>query len=125
MLLKCVCVCVCGVCAYNTAKTTCPTDPGIHNGVLLGHTDAIWGLSVHPKSGLLLSCAADGSCRLWNHTITSPQLKLIEAESGLVHSAALYCIYSSVCVGGCVFGGVFLCLCICVGKLVYMCVCTS
>lgn len=57
-------------------------DPEIHRGVLQGHTDAIWDLAVHPKSGLLLSCAADGTCRLWNHTLTSPQLKLFQAESG-------------------------------------------
>ena len=58
------------------------SDPEEHRGVLQGHSDAVWDLAVHPKSGLLLSCGADGSVRLWNHTLTSPQVKLFETEPG-------------------------------------------
>ncbi len=57
-------------------------DPSVHQGVLQGHSDAIWDLAIHPTTGLLLSCAADGTCRLWNHQLTSPQIKLFQAESG-------------------------------------------
>ena len=49
-------------------------------GELKGHTDAIWDLAIHPTSGVLLSCASDGTCRLWNHKATNPQLKLYQAE---------------------------------------------
>ena len=62
-------------------------DPEEHQGVLQGHSDAIWDLAVHHKSGLLLSCSADGSVRLWNHTLTSPQVKQFDAEPGI-----MYCI---------------------------------
>lgn len=55
-------------------------DPEEHRGVLQGHSDAIWDMAVHPKTGLILSCSADGTVRLWNHTLTSPQVKLFEAE---------------------------------------------
>lgn len=57
-----------------------PTDPQLNMGELKGHTDAIWDLAVHPTSGFLLSCASDGSCRLWNHQLTNPQIKLYQAE---------------------------------------------
>ena len=57
-------------------------DPEVHRGVLQGHTDAIWGLAVH-SNGLLLSCGADGTCRLWNHQLTSPQVKLFRPEQGV------------------------------------------
>ena len=33
---------------------------------LLGHTDAVWGLSLHSQKPHLLSCSADGTVRLWN-----------------------------------------------------------
>ena len=55
-------------------------DPEIHQGVLTGHRDAVWDLSVHPTTGLLLSCAADGSCRLWNHTQSSPLVREFVSE---------------------------------------------
>lgn len=55
-------------------------DPDIHQGVLSGHTDAVWGLVVHSSTGLVLSCAADGSCRLWDHHQTSPQIKEFRVE---------------------------------------------
>ena len=55
-------------------------DPQLSMGELKGHTDAIWDLAVHPTSGLLLSCASDGTCRLWNHQLTNPQIKLYQVE---------------------------------------------
>ena len=57
-----------------------PVDPQLNMGELKGHTDAIWDLAIHPTSGLLLSCASDGTCRLWNHQATNPHLKLYQAE---------------------------------------------
>ena len=32
----------------------------------MGHTDAVWGLSLHSQKLHLLSCSADGTVRLWN-----------------------------------------------------------
>ena len=55
-------------------------DPDIHQGVLQGHTDVVWDLAVHPTTGFVLSCGADGSCRLWNHHQTSPQIREFRTE---------------------------------------------
>ncbi|KAJ1822325.1 1,2-dihydroxy-3-keto-5-methylthiopentene dioxygenase [Coemansia sp. RSA 2599] len=33
---------------------------------LVGHTDAVWDLSLSARAGLLASVGADGSCRLWS-----------------------------------------------------------
>ena len=82
--------------SHLSTHTHTHTDPEIHRGVLQGHTDAIWDLAVHAKTGLLLSCAADGTCRLWNHTLTSPQIKLFQAEPGMhthvLYTAAVCCV---------------------------------
>ena len=55
-------------------------DPDLHQGVLIGHTDAVWELVVHSSTGLVLSAAADGTCRLWDHHQTSPQVMEFRAE---------------------------------------------
>ncbi|XP_028398527.1 striatin-like isoform X2 [Dendronephthya gigantea] len=40
--------------------------------VLTGHTNAVWDLAVHNQQNYLLSCSADGTCRIWNPTIKTP-----------------------------------------------------
>ncbi|GFW68341.1 hypothetical protein TNCV_2263301 [Trichonephila clavipes] len=46
-------------------------DPSVLTTTLKGHTDAVWGLSIHSSKLQLLSCSADGTVRLW-----SPQCKV-------------------------------------------------
>ncbi|XP_031436357.1 striatin-3 [Clupea harengus] len=41
-------------------------DPSVLAGSLLGHTDAVWGLTYSGIKNRLLSCSADGTVRLWN-----------------------------------------------------------
>ena len=59
-----------------------PVDPTVHKGVLVGHTDSVWELVVHPKSATLLSCSADGTCRLWNKDSSNPLISTIAADAG-------------------------------------------
>lgn len=55
-------------------------EPGVLSGTLWGHTDAVWGLSMHATKLQLLSCSGDGTVRLWSphskvpllHTYTAP-----------------------------------------------------
>lgn len=61
----------------------CILDPDIHQGVLTAHRDAVWDLVVHPTTGRLLSCAADGTCRLWDHTQSTPMLQEFVAEQSM------------------------------------------
>lgn len=56
------------------------SDPDLHQGVLTGHSDTVWGLAVHNTTGLLLSCGGDGTCRLWDHHQTSPQVQCFQTE---------------------------------------------
>ncbi|XP_015919059.1 striatin-3 isoform X2 [Parasteatoda tepidariorum] len=46
-------------------------DSSVLTATLKGHTDAVWGLSIHSSKMQLLSCSADGTVRLW-----SPQSKV-------------------------------------------------
>ncbi|GIY46106.1 hypothetical protein CDAR_293061 [Caerostris darwini] len=46
-------------------------DPSVLTNTLKGHTDAVWGLSIHSSKLQLLSCSSDGTVRLW-----SPQCKV-------------------------------------------------
>lgn len=55
-------------------------EPGVLSGTLWGHTDAVWGLSMHATKMQLLSCSGDGTVRLWSphskvpllHTYSAP-----------------------------------------------------
>lgn len=50
----------------------------------MGHTDAVWGLSLHSQKLHLLSSSADGSVRLWNPQSKSPLLSVFTSESGSI-----------------------------------------
>lgn len=50
------------------------TEPGVLNYKLEGHTDAIWGLSLHAQKLQLLSCSADGTVKLWSPVKQKPLL---------------------------------------------------
>lgn len=61
------------------------TDPSVLSNTLLGHTDAIWGLSLHSQKLHLLSCSSDGTVRLWNPSSTkTPLLSTFTSENGIV-----------------------------------------
>ncbi|KAL1462970.1 hypothetical protein WDU94_014767 [Cyamophila willieti] len=56
-------------------------DPGVHSGCLEGHTDAVWGLTIHSQCLQLLSCSADGTVKLWSPTQQNrPLLKSYSSE---------------------------------------------
>ncbi|XP_013780584.1 striatin-3-like [Limulus polyphemus] len=54
---------------------------GVLNTELRGHTDAVWDLAVHTATTQLLSCAADGSVKLWSPHSKSPLLNTYTPEN--------------------------------------------
>ncbi|XP_076311641.1 connector of kinase to AP-1 isoform X3 [Tachypleus tridentatus] len=56
-------------------------DHGVLNTELKGHTDAVWDLAVHTATTQLLSCAADGSVKLWSPHSKSPLLNTYTPEN--------------------------------------------
>ena len=52
--------------------------------MLTGHTNAVWDLAVHNQQNYLLSCSADGSCRIWNPTIKMSLINTYPATKGKV-----------------------------------------
>ncbi|XP_014666463.1 PREDICTED: striatin-3-like isoform X3 [Priapulus caudatus] len=59
-------------------------DPSVLAATLTGHTGAVWGLSVHSSNNRLLSCASDGTVRLWQPYTKEPLLKTFTSENGLI-----------------------------------------
>ena len=57
-------------------------DPGVLTGSMEGHTDAVWGLSIHSQRLQLLSCSADGTVKLWSPTSKVPLLSTYVSEQG-------------------------------------------
>nr|XP_022330321.1 striatin-3-like isoform X8 [Crassostrea virginica] len=55
-------------------------DQNVLNCTLEGHTNAVWGLSVHSSKMQLLSCSADGTVRLWSPGEKPPLLQSYTAE---------------------------------------------
>lgn len=55
-------------------------DPGVHSGCLEGHTNAVWGLTIHSQCLQLLSCSSDGSVKLWSPSQSRPLLKSYSSE---------------------------------------------
>ncbi|KAM8920664.1 striatin-3 [Pelodytes ibericus] len=47
-------------------------EPSVMAGTLVGHTDAVWGLSHCGIKDSLLSCSADGTVRLWSPPESTP-----------------------------------------------------
>ncbi|XP_062502124.1 striatin-like isoform X2 [Corticium candelabrum] len=51
--------------------------------ILRGHTDAVWDLVVLPgHDNVLVSCAADSTCRLWRHDAEQPLLATVDISDG-------------------------------------------
>jgi striatin 1/3/4 len=46
--------------------TYSPYEPLTSRGDLVGHTDAVWGLSLMREGSLLVSCGADGMVKVWD-----------------------------------------------------------
>ena len=59
-------------------------DPSVLQATLVGHTDAIWGLSMHNSKMHLLSCSSDATVRLWNPNIKSPLLSTFRIDTGIL-----------------------------------------
>jgi len=57
-------------------------DPSVLQATLVGHTDAIWGLSMHNSKMHLLSCSSDATVRLWNPNVKSPLLSTFRIDTG-------------------------------------------
>lgn len=49
---------------------------------LKGHTDSVWGLSIHSSKLQLLSCSADGTVRLWSPQCKVPLLHTYSSNIG-------------------------------------------
>ena len=53
--------------------------------ILRGHTDAVWDLVVLPgHDNVLVSCAADSTCRLWRHDAEQPLLATVDISDGVI-----------------------------------------
>ncbi|GAB1608074.1 striatin-3-like isoform X5 [Argonauta hians] len=48
---------------------------------LVGHTDCVWGLSIHSSRSQLLSCSADGTVRLWSPRCKDPLLSVFKVDT--------------------------------------------
>ncbi|XP_057316600.1 striatin-3-like isoform X2 [Hydractinia symbiolongicarpus] len=57
-----------------------PYDPNLFGETLVAHTDAVWDLAYHIDTDYLLSCSADGACKLWNPSSKSPLLESYSCE---------------------------------------------
>jgi WD40 repeat protein len=57
-------------------------DPSVLTGNLVGHTDAVWGLSIHNQRMQLLSCGADGLVCLWSPQNKVPLLSTFSSPEG-------------------------------------------
>ena len=56
-------------------------DPSVLQETLTGHTDAVWGLSIHSSKTQLLSNSSDGTVRLWSPGAKSPLLNTFTADT--------------------------------------------
>lgn len=58
-------------------------DPKIHQGILKGHTDAVWDLVVHRDRDLLATCSSDGTCKIWNWKASHEPVISLTADPGM------------------------------------------
>jgi len=71
-------------------------DPSVLQATLVGHTDAVWGLSMHNSKMHLLSCSSDATVRLWNPNVKSPLLSTFKIDTGTVGQCILYINYKGI-----------------------------
>jgi len=65
-------------------------DPSVLQATLMGHSDAVWGLSMHNSKMQLLSCSSDATVRLWNPNVKSPLLSTFRIDTGTLIQCASY-----------------------------------
>ena len=58
------------------------SDASTIGSTLTGHTNAVWDLAIHHQQNHLLSCSADGTCRLWNPIVKVPIVNTYSASKG-------------------------------------------
>lgn len=69
-------------CSFSTLGSCQELTDG-YRRVLNGHTDAVWDLVELPgPNGVLVSCAADSTCRLWRHDAVEPLVATIHMSAG-------------------------------------------
>ena len=59
-------------------------EPNIFGETLIAHTDAVWDLAYQIDTDQLLSCSADGTCKLWNPSVKSPLIESYTCEGTLL-----------------------------------------
>ena len=58
-------------------------EPSVAHGNLVGHTDAVWGITYNQQRNQLLSCGADSTVRLWSASdMRAPLLSTYVIEKG-------------------------------------------
>jgi len=65
-----------------------PYDPNLIGETLVAHTDVVWDLAYHIDTDHLLSCSADGTCKLWNPSSKSPLVQTYSSEDGIPTSVS-------------------------------------
>lgn len=55
-------------------------DPHLFGETLVAHTDAVWDLAYHIDTDHLLSCSADGTCKLWSPSLKTPLIASYSSE---------------------------------------------
>ncbi|XP_028648737.1 striatin-4 [Erpetoichthys calabaricus] len=65
-------------------------DPSVQHSMMIGHTDAVWGLAFSLNQRRLASCSADGSIRIWDDSVTPACLSVFnkDKEYGIPTSVA-------------------------------------
>ncbi|KAI5710277.1 hypothetical protein M8J75_007225 [Diaphorina citri] len=71
-------------------------DPGVHSGCLEGHTDAVWGLTIHSQCLQLLSCSADGTVKLWSPAAQSPRPTLLKSYASEQDSLKIRVLFDNL-----------------------------
>lgn len=75
------------------------SDAGVLSEVFVGHSNAVWGLAYDGTKNNLVSCAADGTVRLWSPQNKSPLLNTYTADTGKVehnkcgYEIITYCLF--------------------------------
>ena len=71
-------------------------DPHLIGETLVAHTDAVWDLAYHIDTDHLLSCSADGTCKLWNPSLKTPLIASYSSE-GMISFTINSCFYYCCC----------------------------
>ena len=70
---------------HDTVMNEKPAEPELRHVALRGHTDAVWGVAVHPKDGTIVTGSGDKTVMLW-----TPEGDLVETLTG--HTASVWAV---------------------------------